>query len=114
MGDNMGGGGGLIQQIEKARKEIHKIQKDYKKLREIYRLDYQKMQLLLGKMNDKIKDQNTQTAKMQGENDKLIEQKAEKEDKMNALNQEISEFQLENLKLPNETKYTEDHYTVCT
>ena len=47
---------GLNSQIEKKRMEIYKVQKDHQKTKDIYRLDYQKMQLLLGRLKDKEND----------------------------------------------------------
>ena len=47
---------GLNSQIENKRKEIFKVQKEHKKTKDIYRLDYQKMQLILGRLTDKESD----------------------------------------------------------
>lgn len=44
---------GLNTQIEKKRKEIYQVQKEHQKTKDIYRLDYQKMQLILGRLKDK-------------------------------------------------------------
>lgn len=50
------GNQGLNTQIEKKRKEIYQVQKEHKKTKDIYRLDYQKMQLILGRLKDKEND----------------------------------------------------------
>jgi uncharacterized protein (DUF3084 family) len=41
-----------------------------------------------------------------------MEQKAEKDEKITELNQEISEFQLQNLEIPDQLKNLEDHLVV--
>ena len=46
----------LVSQLEASRQVIHTIQKDYKKIREMYRIDYEKVQLLLSKKKDIIKE----------------------------------------------------------
>jgi len=56
--------------------------------------------LLIKKLDERIIENEKTAERKQAENDKLIEQKGEKEEKMNSLNLEISEFQLENLEIP--------------
>jgi chromosome segregation ATPase len=42
----------------------------------------------------------------------MIERKGQKEEVMNQLNQEISEYQLENLEIPDQLKNLENHLVV--
>ena len=79
------GQGGQIKQISNAQTEINKIRQNYRKMREVYRIDYQKMQLLHTKLKEKITDLEKQQKRKQEENEKLIEQKQEKEDKSHQL-----------------------------
>ena len=52
------------------------------KLREMYRLDYEKVQLLLSKKKDIIKERTAGIERFQKENDELINNKGEKEEKI--------------------------------
>lgn len=47
-----------MTQIEKHRKELHQVQKNFKKTKEIYRIDYQKMQILMSRLRNKNESLN--------------------------------------------------------
>lgn len=70
---------GLHKQIEISRKNIYKQQKEFNTTREIYKLDYQKMKLLIEKLQDKLNEYKAKEIRLQKENEELENKKRHKE-----------------------------------
>ena len=64
---------GLNAQIEGKRKEIKKVQKEHQKTKDMYRLDYQKMQIVLGRLKDNATTLKNDSQRKQNSNDELVD-----------------------------------------
>ena len=65
------------------------MQKEHQKTKDIYRLDYQKMQLILGRLKDKETDLKKDLQRKQNGNDELMDKIHQVEDDMNKINSQI-------------------------
>ena len=65
------------------------MQKEHKKTKDIYRLDYQKMQLILSRLKEKESDLKKESIRKQNGNDELVDKIHQTEEEMKKINDEI-------------------------
>ena len=67
------------------------------------------MQLILGRLKDKENDLKKESQRKQNGNDELVDKIHHTEEDMKKINDEIGQFQLLNVDLPEELKNVENH-----
>jgi len=72
------------------------------------------MKLLIEKLEDKINEYKALEIRKLKENEELINKKRLAEERAKEFSHDISQFQLENLNLPEQLKNIENHITVST
>jgi len=100
---------GLKVQIEKKKQQIRKVNKEFKKVKDMYRVDFQKVKIMLNRFKTKVEDLQTEESRRQKENDELVDKRKQVQSTMDEVNNEIGELQLTSVELPDKIEVADKH-----
>jgi hypothetical protein len=98
--------------MEKKRKEIHSVQQEHKKIKEIYRLDYERMQILLNKLRNEADEIEEKLVVKHKENENLVDKKLKIDEETKNIDNDLSDLQYTNKMLPDQLLNIQNHLTV--
>mmetsp|Transcript_32682 Transcript_32682/g.49949 ORF Transcript_32682/g.49949 Transcript_32682/m.49949 type:complete len:179 (+) Transcript_32682:460-996(+) len=66
---------GLKTQIEKSKQRLRAVNREFKKTKDMYRVDFQKVKIMLNRFKNKIEDLEVEEKRRIKENDELVDKK---------------------------------------
>mmetsp|Transcript_32684 Transcript_32684/g.49956 ORF Transcript_32684/g.49956 Transcript_32684/m.49956 type:complete len:105 (-) Transcript_32684:641-955(-) len=75
----------------------------------MYRVDFQKVKIMLNRFKTKVEDLQTEESRRQKENDELVDKRKQVQSTMDEVNNEIGELQLTSVELPDKIEVADKH-----